>query len=230
MRCTLCGTENPDLAITCSSCKGYLQAKIDTLDLFTTLWDLIESPGMTFKKIVLARHKNYVLLLSSILGLTLCYGAFWYKNVGQQVSSLFLLLVTGIVAGPPIGILFTTLLSLGLLVAGKSLGGEGIFKNIFAVSAYASFPLAFGLFFVFPLELSIFGIQIFDANPSPMVINPILYVTLLGFDCLLALWAVVLLVRGTAVAHSLSRVRAATASLSTLACMFLLLFGVSRWG
>ena len=58
--CSICGVQNDELAVLCSSCKSYLQSKVDSLNLFATIWQLIENPRAAFKKIVLARHKNYV--------------------------------------------------------------------------------------------------------------------------------------------------------------------------
>ncbi len=66
--CTVCGEANDDLATVCTKCHSYLQAKVDTIDLFPTIWGLIERPGPTMKKIVLARHKNYVFVLLMLLG------------------------------------------------------------------------------------------------------------------------------------------------------------------
>ena len=86
-------------------------------------------------------------------------------------------------------------------------GGKGGFRNTFAVLAYAHVPVVLSLCFVFPVELAIFGRYLFDANPSPMVISPVLYLALLGLDAAALVWTVLLMIEGLAVAHTITRER-----------------------
>lgn len=205
--CSVCGTHNNDLALKCSSCRSFLQTKIDTIDLFQTLWQLIESPGVAFKKIVLATHKNYIILLASLSGICLVYTVLWYKSLGIQFANVLTLTGTGLVVGPPVGILFTLVLSALLVLLGKVFRLHASFRNVFAVVAYASGPILFSLVFIFPLEIAIFGLDFFGQNPSPMVIKPAVYIMLLGFDALAAVWSVFLLVAGVAVATGTTRLQ-----------------------
>jgi hypothetical protein len=203
----VCGTGNEDLAVTCSSCKSYLQSKVDTLDLFGMMWGLMESPRSAFKKVVLSRHKNYVFLLSSLLGMSLVYSLFWYKTLGSYFSNLLTLVGTGLLLGPPLGIVFVFLFSiLGVRVA-RLLGGKATMRNTFAVVSYASLPLVFALTCVFPLELAIFGLDFFGKNPPPIVIKPIVYIALLGFDVLAFFCSWLLLIEGTIVANGFTRLK-----------------------
>ncbi|MCK5571424.1 MAG: hypothetical protein KAJ12_01625, partial [Bacteroidetes bacterium] len=101
IECTVCGEQNGDLAVTCTRCKAYLQTKIENLDLFSTMWGLLESPKRTFKRIVLSRRKNYVFFLSALLGIWILWTVFWGLNVGSRFDNTFSLLATGIVLGPP---------------------------------------------------------------------------------------------------------------------------------
>ncbi len=208
IRCSVCGEENDDLSVVCVRCRSYLQSKVDTLDLFQTIWSLIESPRSAFRRIVLSRHKNYSIFLSCLLGIALAYMVAWLRNAGHLFTNMFALLAAGLVAGPFLGLLFVPLFSVMMVWLGKVLGGKAGFRNMFGVVAYASVPVVLSLVFVFPIEVAIFGGYLFDNNPPPLVINPVVYVTLLGLDTLAVLWSWLLVVEGAIIAHGFTRGRA----------------------
>jgi len=207
IRCSVCGQENDDLQVVCVSCKSFLQSKVDTLDLFSSVWVLIHSPRQAFRRIVLSRHKNYVLLLSSLLGMAIVYSVLWFKNMGRLFSNILTLLLTGALIGPAIGLAIAAVFAVLMLRLGRLLGGKPTYRGMYAVVAYASVPIVLTLIFVFPIEIAIFGPYWFDNNPPPLVINPVLYVTLLGFDALGVIWAWLLLIEGSIVANGFSRAR-----------------------
>jgi hypothetical protein len=217
--CTVCGAQNDTLAVVCFSCKSFLQTKVDNLNLFETLWGLMETPGATFRRIALARHKNYSVLLSSLLGCSLLFGAVWYRSLGASFANLAMLVVSGIVAGPPLGTAFALLCALVIRVAGKAIGAKGSFKNLFAAVAYASSPVTYALVLVFPIEIAIFGSYFFGNNPPPAVINPAVYYVLVGLDGAAILWSLMLLAIGVSVALGVSRSKGAALA----ACVALLL-------
>ena len=206
--CTVCGAQNDNLAVVCVACKSFLQTKVDNLNLFETLWGLLESPRGTFRRIALARHKNYSLLLSSFLGMGIIYTVFWYKNLGEKFSNLATLVGAGLIAGPFAGLLFVLVFSVLIHRIGRFLGGTGTFRNMHAVTAYASAPIVYAVIFVFPIEIAIFGTYFFGNNPPPLVINPVIYLVLIGFDLVAIVWSWVLLIEGTVVANGLSRGKA----------------------
>jgi Yip1 domain len=203
--CSVCGTPNDDFAVLCVSCRSYVQAKVDNLNLFETVWGLMESPGRTFRRIVLSYHKNYVLFLSSLFGIFLVYAIIWLKNVGHVFSNLLTLLGFGIVIGPFLGVLSVVLLSLivGRLVS--VLGGTVTFRNAFAVTSYSLMPTVICLVIVFPIQIAIFGIYLFDRNPSPMVLQPAIYIALMALSGLSVVWSWLLLTEGSAIAGRLGR-------------------------
>lgn len=216
IRCTVCGTENDEWVLVCTSCKSYLQRKVDALNLFATIWILIESPRKAFKAIVLAQHKNYVLLLSSLLGFSLAFTVFWFKNVGTQVESLLTLLGLGILVGPPVGVAFVATLGIVIRRLAMVFGGRSTLRNTIAVVAYAGVPVVFTLVFVFPVELAVFGIDFFRTNPHPIVIKPVVYVILVGLDVLGFLWSWLLLIEGTISSNGLPRWKAALVTVLAL--------------
>jgi hypothetical protein len=224
--CTVCGAQNDALAIVCSSCKSFLQTKVDNLNLFETLWGLMETPGATFRRIALARHKNYTVLLSSLLGCSLVFGVVWYKALGASFANLAMLVLSGAVAGPPVGTAFVVLLALLIRALGRIVGGKGSFKNVFAAVAYAASPVVYSLVLVFPIQIAIFGIYFFGNNPPPAVINPALYYVLVGIDGAAVLWSGMLLAAGLPVALGISRGRGAALAVAVAlilgACAFAL--------
>ncbi len=216
--CSVCGAQNDDLATVCSSCKSYLQAKVDTLDLFSTMWGLFESPRRTFKRIVLARHKNYVLLLSALAGVSAAYAILWYRNLGRYFDNVLVIVGVGLVTGPLLGILVTLLISGIVRIAGNALGGKATVRNTFAVMAYSSVPVVLSLVFVFPVEVAIFGRYFFENNPPPIVINPAAYIALLGLDAIAVIWSWLLLIEGNLVCYGFSRVKSVILAIA-LVCL-----------
>lgn len=197
--CSICGLENDDLAVLCASCKSYLQSKVDALNLFETIWQLIEAPRVAFKRIVLARHKNYVFVLSSLLGVSMAFAMAWVVHLGDSATNLFTIVSAGTLSGIPLGIVF--ILVSGKLLANGSrlLGAKASARDSRAVVSYASVPVVLSLVFVFPLEIAIFGTDFFGTNPPPMALKPEVYWGLMGFDTLAVLWSLILLHRGVMV-------------------------------
>ncbi|HCV43406.1 MAG TPA: hypothetical protein DGH68_07965 [Bacteroidetes bacterium] len=197
--CSVCGQQNDDLVVICVSCGSYLQSKVDNLNLFETIWLLMENPRAAFKKIVLARHKNYVVLLSALFGISLAFALFWVKHLGSRFENLMALVGAGVLFGIPAGLAIVWIS--GFLVARcvRMLGGKAVARNAAAVTAYASMPLALSLVVVFPLEIALFGLDFFGTNPPPLVLNPGVYLGLLAFDAMAVLWSVSLSYKGLAV-------------------------------
>lgn len=208
LTCPVCGAQNDDLAVTCRSCKSYLQAKVDTINLFSAIWGLMESPRPTFKKIVLSGQKNYVLILGALQGVAALLAFARWQNLGQGIdTSLVLGLATALGAFAGIAIQF--ILAGFVLQVARSLGGKGTLRNTRAVIAYAGIPLVLWLVILVPIEFGIFGRYLFEGNPSPAVIAPVLYYVLSGIEVLLLAASLYLLAVGIGVAHGFSAGRGA---------------------
>jgi len=225
IQCSVCGTQNDDLALLCKNCKSYLQTKVDTLDLFGTIWMLVEAPGRAMKRIVMARSKNYVYFLSALFGIALVYTVMWYRNFGKVFKDLFYLLLAGFLAGPFAGILFLLICSLVLTAFARILRGKASVRNTMAVLAYSTVPIVLSLIFILPVEVAVFGLSFFDNNPSPLVLKPVEYIIVIGLDILATIWSWILLIEGIVVANGFTRLRSALAGL-----IVLLLAGLSAAG
>ena len=194
--CPNCGIENGDLTVICKNCGGFLQGRIPTLDLFSTMWQIIDAPARGMKRVALAVHKNYVLLLSSLYGIGLAFFLMWYLALGERFDNIMFLSFAGLLVGPLIGIVHLCLAGIiGALVA-RIFGKQLRFIDVLAVVAYATLPIILGLVFILPIEIMTFGIYLFSHNPSPMVIRPVSYIVLMILDSLTILWSMVLFVIG----------------------------------
>ncbi len=202
---------------TCGGCGSFLQSKVEALNLFQTLWGLLESPQRTMKRIVLARHKNYTLLLSALFGIGLVLDVAWYKSLADRFGDLMTLVGTALIAGPIVGIASVIVLSFLLQQATKLFGGRATLRSLFAATAYALFPFVAVLVFLVPLEIAIFGMDFFGANPPPMLIKPVEYAALLIMKAIAAMYALFLLVEATMAANAFAGVRRLPVLLSVLA-------------
>ncbi|HEV8538964.1 MAG TPA: YIP1 family protein [Bacteroidota bacterium] len=194
--CSVCRTENHPLTVICVRCGGYLQTRVDALDLFATAWDIVERPFKAFHRISVAQHKNYVYFLSSIAGIGFAFLIFWLMKAGEYSDSLINIIGAGFVIGPPFGVVFSMLFSFIVWLTMKASRIESSYKNIFAVSVYAFVPVVFSVVLILPIELMTFGTYFFTINPSPYTLKPASYIILLGLDGLLSLWSLLLLVIG----------------------------------
>jgi hypothetical protein len=196
LKCPVCGTENGDLELVCSSCKGFVQAKVDALDLFHTAWGLLETPRRTFRRIGLSRNKNYVIPLSAMFGVAVVFVYLWHWTMAVRIPSLVTLLGIGVLIGPPLGNLmiavFANVARFILRFGGAALS----FRNAFAIIAYAGIPIVATVVLVLPLELGIFGTYFFDINPPPIMLNPAAYIGLLGLNAVAVIWSVALCIVG----------------------------------
>ena len=224
--CTVCGTQNDEFSVVCVSCKSFLQMKVDNLNLFETLWSLMETPRVAFRRIALARHKNYVILLSCLLGMAMVYLVIWLKTLGARFPNFALLVAAGFVIGPLAGVLFTYLFSVLVHRVGRLLGGTGSYRNVRAAMVYASVPIVYSLVLVFPIEIAVFGPYFFSDNPPPMVINPVAYIVLLGFDAAAIVWSLALLMEGAVVVNGFSRAKAAVLAAIIVSLTTLAVFGL----
>ena len=199
MHCPVCQTENSHLATVCIACGSFIQQRIENLDLFSCSWMILERPAKAFRTVAMARHKNYVVLLSALSGFALIFGWFWMVKGGDHAANLINVLAAGIALGPPTGILVMLVASAGITLAGRVLGMRVRLRDAYAIAAYGSVPLILTSLLFLPIEIMSFGIYFFASSPSPYSIRPFSYVTLLGLDGLFTLWSLILLIVGTRV-------------------------------
>ncbi|MGA9116574.1 MAG: Yip1 family protein [Bacteroidota bacterium] len=211
MICPVCGIRNDDLATVCRGCRGFLQARVDALDLWPTALGVLEKPRRTFRRIAIASRKNHATLLSALAGCLGVFAAIWWRAGGERFDGLLPLLRFGFMAGPPAGVGGVFLSAAVLTLTGRLLGGRGCVRTLRGILAYAAVPVGIALLTVFPVSVAVFGKYFFSLNPPPSVLRPVAYAVLLGLYALFGAWSLALAVEGTAIAHGIGRWRAGLA-------------------
>lgn len=193
VKCPGCGYENPLYVVVCQNCSAFLRDKVVNIDLWQTVSFLVENPAKAFRNIIFAEHKNFISFIIILCAVKLLINSRFISvvSIGEFSSTTSLLVSYGIVL-----ISWTIILLLYSLIAKSIINSTGIknrFKDILTLVVYSHTPFIFGLIFLFPLDLVIYGDYIFSSNPSPFVIKEIAAYILFGVECLLILWSIFLL-------------------------------------
>jgi hypothetical protein len=213
MQCPVCHEENDQFALVCTACRAFLQNRIPNLDLFSTVWRVIERPRYAFQQITLAEHKNYSYFLYVLFGIGVSFAGFSLFRVGERFDSLLEVLFWGVVVGFPLGAALAPVIAVAHSGLSRALGGRAGYRVSLGVSAYAFVPIILSVLLILPIEILTFGMYLFTNNPSPLTIKPGLSLALLGIDGALGLWSGILLVLGTSVGHQLGLLRSAVIAL-----------------
>jgi predicted nucleic acid-binding Zn ribbon protein len=195
-RCPVCGTDNPPLNVTCSNCGGYIRERIASLHLFQTLGMLIETPTTAMQRIIVARQKNYSIVLQMMFGLAYTAFVFWFANIGLLINDLQIILLFILILGPVTGIVIVSVLAIFTTLGVRVRHTRVEVRDVRAVLSYATFPIIMSVMFIFPVEVGVFGMYLFTGTPSPFSINPLVYVLFLGLDGVLIIWSLLLVFIG----------------------------------
>lgn len=190
--CSNCQTENPFYGIICTNCKSYLRERINNIDFWNILARLIDNPVSAFRRIIQSEHKNFIIFLIFFTSLKLLIdGRYLSLAVNKEEGSWnnFLLGLLIVLAS------FTILLFLYAAIL-KLIESQFQLKTRVqdnaAILVYAFIPIVFTLVIIFPLELTIFGGNVFSNNPSPFVLKKTLAYIFTILEVLCVLWTVAL--------------------------------------
>jgi hypothetical protein len=86
--------------------------------------------------------------------------------------------------------------ALVLLFIIKNGGVKARFKDLFALLTFSLLPYSFAALFLFPIEIIIFGGDLFSVNPSPFIIKSFIAWSLAILEFALILWSLFLVVTG----------------------------------
>ncbi len=161
------------------------------LDLFSTIYALWKNPDSTLKRIILAEHRNYSLLLAVLESIGISFFFLYFIKAADVYSlDLSTLVLEGIKLSLTVFLVGIYLFSvLNYMVSKFKRTGAG-FRGMVSGSIFALHPLAADAIFLIPLEVAVFGSYSFSNNPSPQIINPIPFY-LLSFLEILTLAAAV---------------------------------------
>jgi len=192
-KCKKCNHVNPPYKYICEECKSFLRERVINLDLWDTILKIIEEPSIAFKQIIFAEHKNFILLLTFLLGLkSLIFSRFLsvpHLGLNGVSTSIMLSLILSII----FSIIPVILLTATEVKLYKKKGIILRFKDIYSVNVYTFIPYIFGLIFIFPVELIVLGGDIFSNNPYSFEIKPVISYMLIGMELIVLIWSFILI-------------------------------------
>lgn len=187
-----------DFAVRCVSCGSNVQQRVRTLDLFSTIYNLWRFPDFTFRRIILAEHKNYTLPVALVEAVGFSYFSMFIVKAGDIYSiDLWRLVVSGFTMAAMIFLPLLYIFSgVCFLVTRASRRGATL-NGFISAMIYSLHPIAFGAIILLPAELAVFGPYLFSNNPSPAVINRIPFYSLSLLEIVFASFAIVIAGRFT---------------------------------
>ena len=195
--CSNCGTENAFFKLNCANCKAYIRTRIVNIDLWHTIYLLIESPVIAFQNIIQAEHKNFIIFLSFLIGIKFflfAAVAASINNYSVNIESYFLsdMLIY-------IGYSFIILALFPYLMTklNNLFGLQNRYKDNLAMYIYTFIPVLMSLAILSPVHYALFGKYWFTYNPSPFLIKPAIAWVLSIIEVILVLWSVMLSVTAT---------------------------------
>lgn len=169
--CPNCKTKNPFYQLVCKNCKAYVREKVFNIDFWNTFWHMFDSPIKFLQNVVFADHKNFLLFTLLLLSFKYTVNTFLLTNIfkpklnltSDVLNNMFYLILSFIV----IFIFYSVILKYVL----KIFKVETRVKDNLAVLVFSQSSILFSLFFVFPVQLGVFGVHWFIFNPSPLMIK-----------------------------------------------------------
>lgn len=194
--CNSCGTENPFYVSICKKCNFIMRNKIVNIDLWSIIGKLIENPANAFRIIIQSEHKNFVLsiiLFASVkfsIDSTFIAMLFFKGNYGdfRIFSNLIFVILILLLA------LFAFSFFIKLITQDSQ--AKTRLKDNLTVLTYSLIPHSLALWIIFPIEIAVFGVNIFSTNPSPFLLKPTLAYVLSGFEILVFIWSIFLAIVG----------------------------------
>lgn len=194
IKCENCGFENESFKMNCQKCNSILRERVVNIDLFSTIWKIIESPSIAFRNIIYAEHKNFLLLISILLFLKMVFTSFFLHALSGNYIDFSNYLFVNVITGIGTFAILILIVSAGLKYILKSFGISTRFKDNYSLLIYSHIPLLFALFFLLPAEYALFGKDWFNFNPSPFLIRQSASFILTGVEILLFIWSLLLLI------------------------------------
>jgi len=169
--CPNCKTQNPFYQLVCKNCKAYVREKVFNIDFWNTFWHMFDSPIKFLQNVVFADHKNFLLFTLLLLSFKYSVNSFLLTNIfrpklnltSDVLNNMFYLILGFII----IFIFYSFTLKYLL----KLFKVETRVKDNLAVLVFSQSSILFSLFFVFPVQLGVFGVHWFIFNPSPLMIK-----------------------------------------------------------
>jgi hypothetical protein len=195
--CNSCHEENPLFALNCSKCSAFLRPRISNIDLWHSIWKILESPVKTAETIIQADHKNFTIVLILLSSLKFSFVKSMVFNALKGNGSIIESFSSSLLNG---GLLFALgLVGFSFLMTSlnRTIGIKTRFLDNFSIYVYSFIPLILGMLVLLPINFALFGGYWFTFNPSPFIIKPMAATVLVVLDLLLFLWSIAIIMAST---------------------------------
>lgn len=182
------------MQLRCDGCGAYIRDRVPALNLFATLWGMIETPAATTLRIGRSEQKNYTYLIFALTGPLLFAVALFFARIGDTTWPFGYMMAAIVIAGPLFGLLLFPLTALWMrAVLRISYGLRFGYRMSASWLAWSLTPLMWASVLLLPLLLGIFGVILFSTNPAPWDMLPVPFWSLGGICILVLPWSVMLL-------------------------------------
>ena len=217
--CPNCENENPFYALNCKNCKAYLRARVVNIELWQFIGKLIESPITGFKNIIHAEHKNFVIILTLLLGIKYFLNAIIFSQTININLESVNFLTWNLILSEGYLIVSLILFSLIITLLNRAFGLINRFRDNFSIYIFSTIPLLFAMVFLVPVEFALFGKYWFIFNPPPYVIKPLEFWVIFSLEGLMILWTLLLAIFGT-YSHTRGKIYSMMIGILFLAVLF----------
>lgn len=194
--CKNCNEQNNFYEMNCKKCGAILRSRVVNIDLWKTVWELIETPKKAFANIIFSEHKNFISFLIVFIGLKLFVNASFIFNLILPKATNEINIPVQMAISVILTILLIILISLLIKLVVSSNGIKTRLKDNIAVIIYSHIPVIIALIILLPIEYGIFGGHWIYYNPSPFIIKASSAYLLAGVELIFILWHLFLLSYG----------------------------------
>jgi hypothetical protein len=174
-----------------------VRERVPALDLFSTLWGMIEAPAATTLRIGRSEQKNYTHLLFALTGPMLLALMLFVARIGDTTLPFGIVLLGIVFGGPLLGLLLFPLMAWWQhFLLRLAYGIRAGYRMHAAWLAWCLTPIMWTSVLLLPLLLGLFGVILFSTNPAPWDLLPLPFWSL-AMLCAMALpWSMLLLPLG----------------------------------
>lgn len=173
-----------------------LESEIELSDkeIFTKIWT---NPRMVFKYLNDYQYNKFVILLLVLGGIARGLDRAVFKNMGDNISLIGVLIIS-ILVGGLLGWIAYYIFGWVLSWTGKWLKGEGDSSSLVRIMVHAMIPSLVGVLLFIP-QIAMFGNGVFQSDFNIFscgIVSVIIYFTTTLLELILGIWSFVLLVIG----------------------------------
>lgn len=190
--CKSCSAENPIYVSTCEKCNFIIRDKVVNIDLWSEISHLLESPVNAFRTVIQAEHKNFVISILLFAAVKFSLDSTFLSMLLHKNNYADFRIFSNLIFVIILLLAVLSLYSFFIRVITKRSDAKTRFKDNLAVVAYSLIPHSIALCIIFPIEIAVFGGNLFSINPSPFLLKPTLAYILSGFEILVFIWGIFL--------------------------------------